>query len=112
MKKCTCNPAKGTLCSKPKDCCCNQGQYPSHSSQISRLNRISGQIEGIKKMIHEQRYCLDILMQITAVRSALKSVEENILERHLNSCVMNAMQSDSEKCKKVAEIVELFKKTH
>ena len=51
---------------------------PNHSENLPRLNRISGQIDGIKKMIEEERYCLDIVNQIKAVRSALKSVEKNI----------------------------------
>ena len=50
---------------------------PNHSENLPRLNRISGQIDGIKKMIEEERYCLDIVNQIKAVRSALKSVEKN-----------------------------------
>ena len=55
-----------------------------HSDNLPKLNRISGQVEGIKKMIEEERYCLDIVYQIKAVRSALKSVEKNILHNHIS----------------------------
>lgn len=100
-------------CQTPKDCCCSGGKFPSHKAEINRLNRIAGQISGIQKMINDNRYCLDIITQINAVRAALKSVENNILERHLNSCVMNALQQDSqERCQKVKEILELFKKSN
>jgi DNA-binding FrmR family transcriptional regulator len=51
------------------------------------LNRIAGQIEGIKKMVDEGRYCPEILSQLRAVRSAVKGIETEILRRHLSSCV-------------------------
>ena len=55
----------------------------THKENLSRLNRIAGQIEGIKKMIEDGRDCPDIISQLRAVRSAVKSVESNILEKHL-----------------------------
>src|SRR5688572_31281996 len=65
----------------------------SHRDDLPRLNRISGQIDGVKKMIDEGRYCPDILTQLRAIRSAVKSIEANILERHLNHCVADAIKS-------------------
>ena len=59
----------------------------SHMENMPRLNRISGQIEGIKKMIEEGRYCTDIISQLRAVRAAVKAVESNILQKHLQNCV-------------------------
>lgn len=87
-------------------------KHPDHSEDLPRLNRASGQLEGVKKMIEEGRYCPDILTQIRAIRSALKSVEANILERHLAGCVTDAMQKGSKKKQeeKIAEIKELFKR--
>lgn len=87
-------------------------KHPCHSKDLPRLNRASGQLEGVKKMIDEGRYCPDILTQIRAIRSALKSVEANILERHLAGCVTDAMQKGSKKEqeKKLAEIKEIFKR--
>lgn len=92
--------------------CCgaNKSESPDHSAQISRLNRIQGQIEGIKKMIAERKYCPDILTQTSAVRAAISSLESVILEKHLASCVRDAFkgeQSDSEQ--KISELVEIFK---
>lgn len=81
-----------------------------HSDNIPRLNRILGQVEGIKKMIDDKRYCTDILMQLRAVRSALKSVESNILQKHLQHCVAQSFNSDKEKDKKIEELKMLFDK--
>lgn len=98
------------------DCCGHKEhphqKHPSHYDDLPRLNKISGQVDGIKKMIAEGRYCPDIMIQIKAIRSALKSVEANMLERHLASCVSDAIQSGSEEqqSEKIAEIKELFRK--
>lgn len=84
----------------------------SHEAEIKRLNRIGGQIEGIKKMIEEARYCPEILSQLRAVRSAVKGVETEILRRHLSSCVANAMQGGDKvsRLKSIEEVVSLFSK--
>lgn len=58
-----------------------------------RLRRIEGQVRGIQKMIEEDRYCVDVLIQITAVNNALKKVGMNILERHTHHCVSGAIKS-------------------
>ena len=60
-------------------------KHPSHDAEIKRLNRIAGQVEGIKRMIEEGRYCPEILSQLRAVRSAVKGIETEILRRHLSS---------------------------
>lgn len=92
--------------------CCNSNKHPDHSKEISRLNRISGQIEGVKKMIEERRYCPDILTQLRAVASATKSLEASVLEAHLGSCVADAFKSDKveEQKEKISELVKLFKR--
>lgn len=56
----------------------------------SRINRIAGQVNGIKKMIDEDRYCVDVLNQIAAVRSALDQLGVQVLTGHLESCVLGA----------------------
>ena len=66
--------------------------HPSHSDQVNRLNRIAGQVTGVVKMIEDQRYCADILTQIKAIKSAIRSVESNIVETHLNHCVTRAIE--------------------
>lgn len=87
-------------------------KHPCHDKDLPRLNRASGQLDGVKKMIEDGRYCPDILTQIRAIRSALKSVEANILERHLAGCVTDAIKGGTKKqqAEKLAEIKELFKR--
>ena len=86
--------------------------HPDHSKELARINRIIGQLEGVKKMVQESRYCPDILTQLKAIRSATHSIEANILEAHLESCVSNTLQSCDEKdvSEKIAELKEIFKR--
>lgn len=83
-----------------------------HSSDLQRLRRISGQIDGIKKMIEDKRYCTDILTQTKAVRAALKALEVSILEKHLSHCVAGAFDSKNkaESQKKMNELLDFFAK--
>lgn len=74
----------------------------------TRLNRIEGQVRGIKKMIEEDRYCLDILSQITAVQSALKQVGYSITERHITHCVSDAIKKGEGK-ESVEELLSVMK---
>ena len=97
-----------------KTCCGTDigrnAEHPDHTKEISRINRIQGQLEGIKKMISERKYCPDIITQTSAVRAAITSLETVILEKHLSSCVRDAFkgnQSDSEE--KISELVEIFR---
>ena len=84
--------------------------HPDHSSQRSRLNRIKGQIDGIERMIDDRRYCVDIVQQIKAARSALTGLESAIIETHLRGCVKTALNSknafDSEE--KIQEIMKII----
>lgn len=82
----------------------------NHTENLPRLNRIIGQIEGIKKMIEGERYCTDILMQLRAVRSALKSVESNVLHKHIQHCIAQSFSSETDKDKKIEELKMLFDK--
>ncbi len=95
------------------ECCgteVKKHKHPDHGSEISRINRAVGQLEGVKKMIEEGRYCPDILTQLRAACSAIRSVEGNILERHLESCVDEALSTGSKKDRqrKLAELKEIF----
>lgn len=85
---------------------------PSHEAELPRLNRIAGQIDGIRRMVTEGRHCTDILTQIRAVRAALKTVEANVLETHLQSCVRDAMTvgDSSAIADKIEELKTLFKR--
>ena len=85
--------------------------HPNHSDEIKRLNRIAGQVEGIKKMIEDKRYCPEILTQLRAVQSATKSIESNILSRHLKACVNDALKKESQSSEdKIDELISLFKR--
>jgi CsoR family transcriptional regulator, copper-sensing transcriptional repressor len=59
---------------------------------IKRLNRIEGQVKGIQKMVEDERYCVDILVQISAIRSAINRVGSMILENHIKGCVSNSIK--------------------
>jgi DNA-binding FrmR family transcriptional regulator len=84
----------------------------SPKSILDRLKRIEGQIRGIQKMIEEDRYCIEILTQLTSVVAALKGVEDVIMEKHLETCVAEAMQfgSEREKQEKINEIMDILSK--
>ena len=84
-----------------------------HKDQITRINRIEGQVRGIKAMIENEKYCVDIINQIKAIRSALKGLELQILEGHANHCLLNAVKTGSKKDaeEKINEIMELIKKS-
>ena len=62
---------------------------------LKRLNRIEGQVRGLSRMVEEDRYCIDIVTQVAAVRAALRRVEEEILRDHVSHCVEHAINSDN-----------------
>lgn len=86
--------------------------HPRHDSEIVALKRIEGQIRGIQKMIEEGQYCVDILTQLNAAAGAIRHVEDNVLKRHLEGCVTQALHGKSilEKQKKIEEVLELLKR--
>ena len=77
-------------------------------SLVSRLNRIAGQIGGIKKMIEDNRYCGEVLVQVSAAESAMRAFGYLILEEHLATCVSDKIRAGDENI--VSETVELIKK--
>lgn len=85
------------------------GQYPDHAVHLTRLNRVKGQIEGIERMIKDQRYCLDIIVQLKAASSALKAIEAEVFKAHLRGCVRQAFNSDDlfQSEEKIQEIIKL-----
>lgn len=82
-------------------------------AKIKRLSRIEGQVRGIAKMIQSDRYCIEILHQIQAIKSALAKVETQILKDHAASCVAEAIASGSERdqLQKFEELVDLLERT-
>ena len=102
-----------------KKCCCGEDSEEKRFKKkgrsekdkkalISRINRISGQLSGIKGMIEEDRYCGDILIQISAAESALKSLSYVIIKNHLDTCVTDEILSGNTGI--TDEVMELFKK--
>ena len=83
--------------------------HPVHTVHLKQLSRVRGQVDGIEKMIHEGRYCIDIINQLKAVSAGVKVIESAIFEAHLKSCVQAAFASDdSEKIQqKINEINKL-----
>ena len=88
-------------------------QNPDHQDNMTALRRIEGQIRGIQRMIEDRQYCINILNQIHAVKGALASVEEKILQKHFQHCVTTAIMGSSEKEKqqKLDEILALINRT-
>ena len=86
-------------------------QNPNHISEIGKINRVIGQLEGIKKMIEDNRYCVEILQQLKAARGATKNVELNILKHHMEMCLTKAVKSQDalELQSKINELQSLIK---
>ena len=88
--------------------------HPSHEEHLPRLNRIAGQVDGIRKIIEERRYCPDILTQLHAIRSAVRNLEIQILGSHLSCCVTETFQSkdqetQKQKIEEIRQIIKRFK---
>jgi len=86
----------------------------THKETLNRLSRIAGQVQGVKRMVEEEKYCIDIVTQIQAARSALRSVEMKILEKHMQHCVREAFTSGSQKNadEKMEELLRVMKKQY
>jgi DNA-binding FrmR family transcriptional regulator len=80
------------------------------ASVQKRLGRIEGQVRGLSKMVDEDRYCIDIVTQISAVRAALRRVEEEVLRDHVAHCVEHAIASGSkaDQREKITELMEVI----
>jgi len=83
------------------------------NSSAKRLKRIEGQVRGISRMIEEDRYCIDVVTQIGAVRAALRRLEENILRDHVAHCVEHAIASGdkAEQRRKVEELMAVVSRS-
>lgn len=93
-------------------CCCRQKNTPrseeSKKSIENRINRLTGQLGGIKKMIKEDRYCGDILIQLSAAESALQNLSYIILKEHMESCVTEEIRNGNNSI--INETIEIIKK--
>ena len=93
------------------DNCCRHKQRSEEEIKAltTRLNKIEGQIRGINKMIADDRYCVDILMQVSSVQSALNAFNKELLSSHIKSCVVDDIRNGKDEA--VDELCELLKKT-
>ena len=83
------------------------------TSCLKRLNRIEGQVRGLARMVEDDRYCIDIVTQISAVRAALRRAEEEILEDHVGHCVEHAIASGNkrEQRRKISELIGVLSRS-
>jgi DNA-binding FrmR family transcriptional regulator len=91
--------------------CCNKKTKRSADEKkliINRLNRISGQIQGITKMVENDAYCNDLLIQLSAVENSVKSLSTHVLETHLYTCVPRELENG--KFDTIDELISLFKR--
>ena len=91
------------------------GYHADKEALVKRLHRIEGQVRGIEKMIEDDRYCIDILTQVSAVTTALESLAFRVLDQHVNHCVAHALSSGDEadaatKTQELLEAVQRFAK--
>jgi DNA-binding FrmR family transcriptional regulator len=82
------------------------------TAALKRLRRIEGQVRGLARMVEEDRYCIDLVTQISAVRVALRRVEEEVLRDHVAHCVEGAIASgnQAEQRRKIAELMEVIER--
>ena len=92
------------------DCCCKKKIRSDEEKKelTNRLSRIIGQLEGIKNMINEDRYCDEILTQLAASDKAIKNLSAKLFEKHVSTCVVNSIQNGDMSV--VDEVVTLFKR--
>lgn len=100
---------------KEKACCSEERKKTYREAEekkkiCNRLNRIEGQVKGIKKMVEEDRYCNDILMQLSAIQNSIQSLSNHILERHLYTCVSDHLAQGD--LAVLDELTSLFKRFH
>ncbi len=92
--------------------CCEKIKIRSNEEKralINRLSRIEGQVRGIKGMIENDKYCIDVLTQVSAVASAISSFSKEILEEHIRTCVRDGVKNgDDEKVEELIRTIERF----
>ena len=93
-----------------------RGYTKDKTALVKRLHRIEGQVRGIEKMVEDDRYCIDVLTQISAVNTALESLAFKILDEHVRHCVAGALTSGDEadaqaKTEELLEAVQRFART-
>jgi DNA-binding FrmR family transcriptional regulator len=86
----------------------------THKEHLSALSRAAGQVKGVQKMVEDEKYCIDIIIQIHAAINALYRVSEKILAKHLEHCVKDVFKgkSEKEKMRKISELISVIKNLH
>ena len=76
---------------------------------LGRLRRVEGQIQGVRRMVEEGKYCVDIMLQISAIQGALEQVSKLLMAQHIETCVIDSVKagSDRERTRKIAEVIEV-----
>jgi DNA-binding FrmR family transcriptional regulator len=76
---------------------------------LARLRRIGGQIQGVQRMVEEEKYCVDIMLQISAIQGALAQVSKLLMARHIESCVADSVKAgtERERARKIEELIEV-----
>jgi DNA-binding FrmR family transcriptional regulator len=84
--------------------------HSDHSDVIKRLKNVEGHIRGITRMVEEEAYCIDVIRQVSAAQSALNKVSKIVLEDHMHTCVITAIQGDDagERERVLQEIAEVY----
>ena len=90
------------------ECCCHKTKERSEKDLINRLNRIEGQIRGIKRMVEEDAYCPDILIQVSAANAALNSFNKVLLSNHIRTCVADDIRAGKDET--INELVNTLQK--
>ena len=105
------NYVKEVLCMEEKKDCCHKTKVRSekeYKDLIHRLNRIEGQVRGIKRMLEEDSYCTDILVQVSAINAALNSFNKVLLANHIRTCVAEDIKAGKDET--VDELVMTLQK--
>ncbi|WP_370540941.1 metal-sensitive transcriptional regulator [Aquitalea sp. ASV15] len=102
-------PKNDACCHTPPDMAGKSVVQPNKAALLKRLARIEGQVRGISGMVEADRYCVDVLTQVAAVKSALDAVSMQLLENHMKGCVSKALQ-EGDATGMVTELIEVVKK--
>ena len=94
------------------ECCCSEKKKirdeEEYKSLITHLSRIEGQVRGVKNMVEENRYCIDILTQVSAIQASLNSFNKKLLSSHIRTCVVDDIKAGSEEA--VEELCQTIQK--
>ncbi|MBQ3567832.1 MAG: metal-sensing transcriptional repressor [Anaerotignum sp.] len=94
-----------------EQCCCHKTKHRSeeeYKTLINRLSRIEGQVRGIRKMVENDAYCVDILTQVSAIQAALNGFNRELLANHIRTCVMDDIRNGNDEI--VDELVQTLQK--